>query len=179
MSWQTALVHIRFVFLHELIIIFWKPSWTNNLTQPVVKLVELAERPVVRFFLTKPCLGFLSLLVPTSISLAWSLTASSPSKTMCMVLFPVPLRELVFWGWWSIYLLTPLFLCCSTRLRVGRVTNCRVRCFGYKSLGSITILQPLKLVFYNEWSGITLPKWQVAMIHCSGDKSRLFTSAPK
>ena len=27
---------------------------------------------------------------------------------MCVVLFPVSLRELVFWGWWNIYLWTPL-----------------------------------------------------------------------
>ena len=57
---------------------------------------------------TWSCLGFLSVLVPSSISLAWSLTASSPSKTMCVVLFPVPLWELVFWGWWNAYLWTPL-----------------------------------------------------------------------
>ena len=36
--------------------------------------------------------GFLSDLVPTSTSLAWSLAASSPSKTMCVVLFPVSKR---------------------------------------------------------------------------------------
>ena len=55
-----------------------------------------------------PCRGFLSELVLTSTSLAWSLTASSPSKTMCMMLFPVSLRELVFWGWWNVYMWTPL-----------------------------------------------------------------------
>ena len=38
-------------------------------------------------------LRFLSELVLTSTSLAWSLTASSPSKTMCMVLLPVSLRH--------------------------------------------------------------------------------------
>ena len=57
---------------------------------------------------TWSCLKFLSELVPTSTSLAWRLTASSPSKTMCLVLFPVSLRELVFWGWWYIYLWSPL-----------------------------------------------------------------------
>ena len=36
---------------------------------------------------TWSCLGFLSVLVPSSTSLAWSLTASSPSKTMCVVFF--------------------------------------------------------------------------------------------
>ena len=36
--------------------------------------------------------GFLSERAPTSTSLAWSLTASSPSKTMCVVLFPVYYR---------------------------------------------------------------------------------------
>ena len=53
-------------------------------------------------------LGFLSELVSTSTSLAWSLKASSPSKTMCVILFPVSLRELVFWTWWNVYLWTPL-----------------------------------------------------------------------
>ena len=38
------------------------------------------------------CLGFLSELVPTSTSLALSLTVSSPSKTMCEELFPVSQR---------------------------------------------------------------------------------------
>ena len=54
------------------------------------------------------CLGFLSELVPTSTSLAGSLTASSSSKSICVVLFPVSLRELVFWGLWKVYLWTPL-----------------------------------------------------------------------
>ena len=52
---------------------------------------------------TWSCLGFLYELVPTSTSLAWSLAASSPSNTMCEVLFPVSLRELVFLGWWDVY----------------------------------------------------------------------------
>ena len=34
--------------------------------------------------------------------------SSSPSKTMCVVLFPMSLRELVFWVWWNVYLWTPL-----------------------------------------------------------------------
>ena len=37
---------------------------------------------------TWPRLRFLSKLVPTSTSLAWSLTTSSPSKTICVILFP-------------------------------------------------------------------------------------------
>ena len=53
--------------------------------------------------MTWSCLGFLSKLVPTSTSLARSLTASSPSKTVCVLLFPVSLRELVFCGWWNQY----------------------------------------------------------------------------
>ena len=61
--------------------------------------------------MTWSCLGFLFALVSTSTSLAWSLTASSHSKTMCVVLFFVSLRELVFWGWWNVYLWTPLLLC--------------------------------------------------------------------
>ena len=50
---------------------------------------------------TWSCLTFISMLVPTSTFLEWSLTASSPSKTMCMVLCPVCLRELIFWGGWN------------------------------------------------------------------------------
>ena len=43
------------------------------------------------------------MLVPTSTSLEWSLTESSPSKTMCvgLELYPVYLRELIFWVWWN------------------------------------------------------------------------------
>ena len=40
--------------------------------------------------------GFISELVPTSTSLARSSAASSPSKTMCVVLFSVSVRKLVF-----------------------------------------------------------------------------------
>ena len=41
-------------------------------------------------------------------TIVWSLTASSSSKTMCVLLFIMSLRELVFWGWWSMSLQTPL-----------------------------------------------------------------------
>ena len=44
-------------------------------------------------------------LVPTSKFLVWSLTASSPSNTMCVELSLVSRKELVFWGWWSASLL--------------------------------------------------------------------------
>ena len=57
---------------------------------------------------TWSCLGFPNALIRTSTSLVWSLAASSPSKTMCVVLFLMSLRELVFWGWWNIHLWTPL-----------------------------------------------------------------------
>ena len=59
---------------------------------------------------TWSCLRFPFALISTSIFLAWSLTAGSPSKTMCLVLSLVSLKELVFWGWWSVSLWTPL--CC-------------------------------------------------------------------
>ena len=55
-------------------------------------------------------LGFAFALVPTLTFLACSLTAGSPSKTMCMVLSPVSLKKLVFWGYLSVSLWTPL--CC-------------------------------------------------------------------
>ena len=71
-------------------------------------LVIFRSITVSPHLVTWSCLGFLSKLVPTSTSLACSLTASSPSKTMWVVLFPVSLRELVFRGWWNIYLWTPL-----------------------------------------------------------------------
>ena len=44
----------------------------------------------------------------TLTSVAWSLKASSPSKAMCVALYPVSLRQLVFWGRWNVYLWTPL-----------------------------------------------------------------------
>ena len=50
------------------------------------------------------CLCFPFTPVPTSTSLAWSLTESTPSNTMCVVLFLVSLKELIFWGWWSVSL---------------------------------------------------------------------------
>ena len=53
---------------------------------------------------TWSCLGFSFALVPTSIFLAWSLTAGSHSKTMCVVLSLVSLKELVFSFWWSMSL---------------------------------------------------------------------------
>ena len=58
--------------------------------------------------MTWSALGFLSDLVPTSTSFAWNVTASSFSKTRCVVLFRTSLRELVFWGWWNVHLWTPL-----------------------------------------------------------------------
>ena len=69
----------------------------------VVSPPRTVNLPMVTWY----CLGFLSEHVPTSRSLAWSLTVSSP-KTMCVILFPMSLRELVFWGWWNVYLWTPL-----------------------------------------------------------------------
>ena len=63
---------------------------------------------MVLMFFFRSCLRILSALVQTSTCLAWSLTASSPSKTMCVVLLLVSLGDLVFWGWWNVYLYTPL-----------------------------------------------------------------------
>ena len=37
-------------------------------------------------------------------------------KSMCVVLFPVSLRELVFWGWWNVYLWTPLCFFVAIRI---------------------------------------------------------------
>ena len=53
-------------------------------------------------------------LIPGSSLLAWNLTGSSPSKTMCVVLSSVFLKEFVFLGSWSVSLWTPL--CCSLLL---------------------------------------------------------------
>ena len=55
------------------------------------------------------CPGFLPELIQTSSSMEWSLTPSSHLKTMCMVLFPVSVRKLVFWGSWNVHLWTPLY----------------------------------------------------------------------
>ena len=59
---------------------------------------------------TWSCLGFPFALVPTLTFLAWSSTAGSHSKTMCVVLSLVSLKELVFLGWWSLSLW--IHLCC-------------------------------------------------------------------
>ena len=61
---------------------------------------------------TWSCQGFLSELVQTSTSLAWSLSASSHLKTLCVVLFPVSLWELALWGDWNVYLWTSVLLRC-------------------------------------------------------------------
>ena len=55
-------------------------------------------------------LGFPFALVPTSIFLVWNWTAGSHSKTICMALSPVSLKEFVFWCWWSVSLW--ISLCC-------------------------------------------------------------------
>ena len=87
-----------------------------------LRLLSLVDPGLWTFpLVTWSCQGFLSEPVPNSTSLAWSLTACSHSKTMCMVLFPVCLRELVFWCWWNVYLWTPLcyfvsILHCSVNL---------------------------------------------------------------
>ena len=85
----------------------WCKHWCMILNPNKIKALVgpgLLALPVV----TWSCPGLISELVPTSTSLSWSLTASSPSKTMCVILFPASLRELVFWGWWNVYLWTPL-----------------------------------------------------------------------
>ena len=46
-------------------------------------------------------------------SLTRSLTASSPSKTMCVELFPVSLRELELWGWGNIIYISG-YLCVTS-----------------------------------------------------------------
>ena len=100
------------------------------------------------------CLGFLSKLVPTSTSLAWSLTESSPLKIMCVVVFLVSLRELVFLGWWNVYLWTPLLIYCYfafvthslsiVRRCVGQLLNAifsflRTRCIQWPSFVLIRV----------------------------------------
>ena len=103
---------------------------------------------------TWSCQGFLSAPVLTSTPLAWNLTACSPLKT-CVVLFPMSLRELVFWGWWNAYLWTslryfvaifPLFsqslsivLCCGGRLL--NITFCfsSLRCIRWSDFVPIRV----------------------------------------
>ena len=51
---------------------------------------------------------------------------SSPSKTMCVILFPVCLGELVFWGLWNVYLWTALcyFVAILHSHKLGNVLWC-------------------------------------------------------
>ena len=75
-------------------------------------------------------LWFLSELVPTSTSLAWSLTASWTSKTMCVVLFPLSHRELIFWGWSNVYLWTLLCYFVAILHLFSQSLSIVLRCVG-------------------------------------------------
>ena len=85
----------------------WCNHWCIILTK--LRLQSLVDSGLWTLpMVTWSCLGFLSDLVPTSTSLAWSMTESLPPRTMCVVLFPMSLREFVRWNWWNVYLWTPL-----------------------------------------------------------------------
>ena len=88
----------------------WCNHWCMILNPSKTKaLVISRSRTVNPPMVTWSCLGFSFALVPTSIFFAWCLTGSI-SKTMWPVLSLVSLKELIFWGWWSVSLWTPL--CC-------------------------------------------------------------------
>ena len=70
----------------------------------------------------------------------------SPSKTMCVVLFPVSLRELVFWGWWNIYLWTPLCYFVAILHLFSQSWSIVLRCGGH---AAECLLQLLELQVYS------------------------------
>ena len=90
----------------------WCNHWCMILNPTKIKALAVSRSIGLSTLprLTWSCLGFSFALVPTLTFLAWSLTASSPSKTMCVVSSPMFLKEFVIWGWWSVFLWTPL--CC-------------------------------------------------------------------
>ena len=83
-------------------------AWYWILTKLRLSLLVYDPRLWTLPMVTWSCLWFSFTQVPTLISLACSLTERLPSKTMCMVLFLVALKEVVFWGWWSVSLWAPL-----------------------------------------------------------------------
>ena len=70
----------------------WCNHWCMILNPNKTKALVVSRSRTV----TWSYLWFLSTLVPTFTSLARSVTVSSPSKTLCVILFPVSLRELAF-----------------------------------------------------------------------------------
>ena len=98
----------------------------NKFTALVVSRSRNANPPHGDLFLS----GVTFELVPTLTFLAWSLTAVSPSKTMCVVLSPVPLKELVFWGGWSMSLWTPLCCFVATIHLFSQSLSIVLRCGG-------------------------------------------------
>ena len=80
--------------------------------------------------------GFPFALVPTLTFLAWSLTAGSHSKTTCLVLSPVSLKELLFWGLWSVSLWIPLCYFVATKHLFSQSLSILLRYGGYCRISS-------------------------------------------
>ena len=76
------------------------------------------------------CLEFPFMLVPNLTSFTWSLTSSSPSKSICVVLFLLSLRQLVHSGWWSVSLWTPLCYFVATMHLFSQSLSIIIRCVG-------------------------------------------------
>ena len=78
----------------------WCNHWYMKLHPNKTKALVVSRSWMWAYLMvTWSCQWFLSKPVQTTTSLAWNLKARSHSKTTCVVLFPVSLRELLFWGW--------------------------------------------------------------------------------
>ena len=120
--------------------------------------------------MTWACLGFLSVLVRTSTSLAWSLISSSPEKTICVVLFAVSLRALVFWCWWNVYFWTPALLIVaimhlfSKSSSIVRLCGCQLTTVTFSFLSARYVFSCQALVHLDQWFS-SLCMLSLCMLH--------------
>ena len=107
---------------------------------------------------TFSCLGFLSEHVPTSTFFSRNLTASSTSKTMCVVMFPVSLREFVFCGHLvNVYFWTPLCYFVAILHLFSQSLSIVLRCVG--QLLNVTFI--FLSVSCIRWLGLSRSKFLV------------------
>ena len=123
----------------------WCNHWCMTLNHSKTTALWLVDPGLWTLpMVTWSCLGFPFALVPTSTF--WQ-QLSSPSKTMCVVLSLVSLKELVFWGWCGVSLWTPLlnptnlFLCCYWCFMWGSAAECHLQ-FLERQLYSVARLCP-------------------------------------
>ena len=97
------------VWIHE-----WCNHWFLILNPNKIKALVVSRSRTVNppYGDKMSCPAFPFVLVTTFTFLAWSLTANSHLKTMCVVLSLMSLEQLVFWGWWNVSFWTPVFLHC-------------------------------------------------------------------